>query len=87
MKTTRVFTPKTGRDAVHIEIDGKILVLRRANLDNFASNALKEAELERQFGDLLPESIWIHQNRDGNMAVATGKKPAVWPEDEVDLWR
>lgn len=31
-----------------------------------------------------PEDLWVHLNRDGTWAIATGPEPpAVWPEDEV----
>jgi len=34
-------------------------------------------------GVVLPR-VFVHVNRDGSLAVATGRVPKVWPEDEVD---
>jgi len=34
-------------------------------------------------GLALP-GVYVHMNRDGSLAVATGQKPAVWPEDEPE---
>jgi hypothetical protein len=32
---------------------------------------------------LAANNIWLHHNRNGRWAMATGQEPAVWPEDEV----
>ncbi len=30
--------------------------------------------------------VFIHKNRDGSYAMATGKEPLVWPEDDKTIW-
>jgi len=29
------------------------------------------------------DTIFLHKNRNGTIAVATGQEPKVWPEDEI----
>ncbi len=34
-------------------------------------------------GGLMLDDLFVHVNRDGSVAVATGAVPDIWPEDEI----
>lgn len=38
----------------------------------------------QQAGMPLPR-VWFHVNRDGSIAIATGRYPVIWPEDDLRL--
>jgi len=57
------------------------------DLRTFNTAVKVEAELKRQaslIGDSLA-NIFIHINRDGSLAIATGRAPGTWPEDEINI--
>jgi len=80
IKTVR--HPRTAQEAqIIIETaDGKVFQPSKAALDTLATPTAVKAEAEKALGKL--DDLFIHKNRDGSWAVATGAAPAVWPEDE-----
>jgi len=60
--------------------DGRRLELSKAQL------ALQntEGKLDQVIKATLGEPIFVHLNRNGRYAIATGERPVVWPEDEVE---
>lgn len=82
MGLTRITTrkPTKGPVAVTIEVDGKQVDISYADkLTRFNSEADFKAEIERVVGTKIP--IFVHFNRDGGVAIATGRAPEIWPED------
>lgn len=70
--------------ALLIEIDKRRFEIDHAERNTFDSVKKLESEIERQASlssTILP-SIFYHVNRDSSIAIATGQKPDVWPEDE-----
>ena len=81
----RIKTVKHPRTALEAQIiielaDGKNYTASKAALDTLATPTAVKAEAEKALGKL--DDLFIHKNRDGSWAVATGAAPAVWPEDE-----
>lgn len=85
MDLTRVATFKDkGRAAVLLEVAGCRVQISHLELVTYATVVDMEDELCRRAslaGKSLPR-FFIHKNRDGSLAVATGTEPEVWPEDE-----
>jgi len=74
------------KDPVSITVDGVEIVITRQDVAS-----LNTADDIRQFLETLALTsavelprIYVHLNRDRSVAVATGREPAVWPEDEVE---
>lgn len=87
MLVTRVAAWKQAKQgpAVLVVIDGKKVEIAHADLVTHDTAAKVKAELETQAGKVLP-GLFIHVNKAGNLAVATGQEPDVWPEDEAELY-
>jgi hypothetical protein len=69
--------------AVLVETGKGTYALRAADLLTYDSESKVMAELSRQAAlanDALG-TIHIHQNRDGSLAIASGREPSIWPED------
>lgn len=79
---TRLATFKPGGDTgIIIElVGGRRAEISQAALGTLETPAAILAEAERQAGRTL--GIFFHVNRDGSVALATGREPEVWPEDE-----
>lgn len=60
--------------------DGTSYPLTDAELEAL-SNGDKATETLQQ--DLAAYNVYVHKNRNGRWATATGQEPTVWPEDEV----
>jgi len=89
MGINRIATYKLGKSdtAVLIEVDGKPIEITYSELSTYNT----EKKIENRIDFLaskskvdLPE-IFIHKNRDGSVAVATGQEPDIWPEDEKEI--
>jgi hypothetical protein len=39
-------------------------------------------EIEKVISKEAKPDLFIHKNRDGSWAIATGEDPKIWPEDE-----
>lgn len=86
MGLTRVATSKDKEKyALVLVVDNKELKLTHKDLEkeNTADKIVKV--IEKQAGDTSLPSIFVHLNRDGSLALATGAEPGVWPEDELDV--
>lgn len=84
MAIRRIATSRAGkgRPAFALEVDDKLIELEHADLSTHNTSEKVLAEVERLAQQSLP--IFIHFNRDGSLAVATGWPPDVWPEDEPE---
>lgn len=85
MALTRVATWKDAKQgkAVLLVIDGQKLEISHADLATFDTEKKIKDELELQatIGNVQPPAMFVHINRDGSLALATGAAPKVWPED------
>lgn len=75
-----------GTDTV-IEIETEetgtsIITRTEINADDRASAVL--SELESKIGRGRINNLFIHRNRNGTYAIATGAEPTTWPEDETE---
>ncbi len=88
MTLTRIATWKTAAKgyAIILTVDGHDLKLEHTDLVTYDTAKKVEDELSRQasVSAAEPPAIYVHVNRDGSLALATGSAPEVWPEDEVD---
>lgn len=86
MKVTRVAAWKRAAQgpAVLVVVDGVEVKILHADLITHDTAAKIKTELETQAGKALP-GLFIHVNKAGNLAVATGQEPDTWPEDVVDV--
>jgi len=67
---------ETGKAAYHLTADDLLMHDTTAKI---------ATELSRQVSalkDSLPP-FFVHKNRDGSLALAVGREPEVWPEDEA----
>ena len=83
MNRIATFKQGTNADALIIEIGGTMLKIQHSELGQLTSaNAIK-TELTRQasLGNKQLPELFIHVNRDGSLALATGHEPPVWPEN------
>ena len=76
------------REPITIEVGDKTFSVSRTVL--LAQNTEKKIErylanLPNITGVALPP-IFIHINRDGSIALATGKAPDIWPEDDTEVF-
>ena len=63
-----------GKDTVMIPLD---------DLTQLTANRDLRDEVNRQLGRTFTRQIFMHKNRDGSVAIATGTTtPDRWPEDE-----
>ena len=82
MKRIQTRKGKAGRDGlIRIQVGDKVVQLDRPEA---VGNAVAVKNRLRQLSkrDLL--DVFVHQNRDGSFAVATGAEPDVWPEDREE---
>jgi hypothetical protein len=71
--------------AVLVETEKQTYLLTADDLLTYDSAEKVKTELDRQVSaakETLPP-LFVHKNRDGSLALATGGAPAVWPEDEA----
>lgn len=69
-----------------IEIDGRSAVFTKADITaRVGKEAQIKSEIEAKMGRTLGIPIFFHRNRDGTLAVATGREPEMWPEDEAEM--
>ena len=69
--------------AVAFEIgftDNVTIKLTKQQLTTFDTQEKLDAFIKTQTSG-RPEEIYLHKNRDGRIAVATGSEPDTWPED------
>jgi hypothetical protein len=69
--------------AVLVETGKEAYLLTADDLLTYDSAEKAKIELERQVSaskETLPP-LFVHKNRDGSLALATGAAPDVWPED------
>jgi N-dimethylarginine dimethylaminohydrolase len=86
MALQRVATWKRAEQgkAVLLVVDGKRIEINHASLTTLDTAEKIEAELQSQAttSNVQLPKIFVHVNRDGSVAVATGAEPRAWPEDE-----
>lgn len=87
MTIKRIATTRDTRKAYAVLIETKRGRYQLTANDLLTHDTAKKvgAELKRQAditADSLP-NIFVHVNRDGSLALATGHEPDVWPEDEI----
>ena len=73
-----------GGRGIRISIGNKTVQLTRAELTSIATGRQRRERFEELTG-IRMRDLFIHKNRDGSFAFATGQRPTVWPEDEVQL--
>ena len=61
--------------------DNKTYSLNKSSLDAYSTTADLKTAMEASVGNKIAD-IFFHKNRDGSYAIATGREPKVWPEDE-----
>lgn len=86
MGIKRIATTRDARKAYAVLIETRRGRYQLTANDLLTHDAAKkiEVELKRQ-ADITADSlssIFVHVNRDGSLALATGAEPNVWPEDE-----
>ena len=85
IKAVRIATrkdPKLGA-AVYVEIvDQPTITITHSELTTHDTAEKLKAEAERQANATLGE-VFFHFNRDGTVAVALGREPTIWPEDDM----
>ena len=77
----------TDKVAFSIEyVDEKVASVDRTALvsPTLSTDAQLVEEVTRQLKEVPTVPVFLHKNRSGTIAVATGAEPEVWPEDEVD---
>lgn len=86
---TRVATFKPGRrrEAIVLEINGRQMKIDHADLSTFKNAKAMEAAIRAQAAtsNVKLPPIFVHVNRDGSLALATGAAPNRWPEDDLEL--
>ena len=83
----RISTSKRGRGdhALVMEVGGVRVQLDHNEVEGLATGRIK-ASLEQVCKDERADTlIFVHRNRDGTLAIATGEEPDIWPEDEEKL--
>lgn len=75
----RPLTSQTTQMIVELA-NAKRFTASEATLITLATPAAVKTEAEKIIGKTT--DLFIHKNRDGSWAVATGEEPRVWPEDE-----
>lgn len=82
MGLTRISTRK---GEFVIEINGRSAAFTKEDITaRVGKEAQIKAEIEGKLGRALGIPIFFHRNRDGTLAVATGRAPEMWPEDEAE---
>lgn len=82
MRLLRVATPSVSMDEtvafrIHTEVE---IAIRRDAIVGRTESQIKTAIVKAAKQHELPE-FFIHINRDGTFAMATGREPNMWPED------
>ena len=87
MALTRVATSsRETKSAVIIAVDGKTLELSQAQTADTTAEQIKVLlESAASLSNVQLPTVTMHVNRDGSIAMATGKLPKdfVWPEDDT----
>lgn len=78
----RITVVWVGPDAITRTYTVNQRVLNRYDTEEEAKADLDQWTMNN-FGYILND-IWLHKNRDGTWAIATGQHPGVWYEDEVE---
>ncbi len=65
---------------IKLGIGDKLVEFKPAEVSALKSTITLQNVIRMAAGDI---PIFIHKNRNGRYAIATGKEPLVWPEDEV----
>ena len=69
------------KDGITIELTGrKPFTVPKATVDTAADAAAVKTAIDTAAGQPVP--IFVHKNRTGSYALATGYEPLIWPEDE-----
>lgn len=63
--------------------DGVTVELEKSKLSELNTAAKLNQDLTARLAG-RSEKIFLHLNRRGNVAVATGSEPETWPEDEQE---
>lgn len=83
IKRVGTFKPSKRETAAIVQIGDVEVIITHADKDfSLNTEAKFRAELIRVVGNKPP--VFVHFNRDGSVAIATGKEPDVWPEDITD---
>jgi hypothetical protein len=69
--------------AIIIEWNGRSIAVQHSQLATLNTATKLKLAVETIAGESL--SVWFHFNRAGNVAMATGAEPEVWPEDDIGL--
>ncbi len=86
---TRISTIGDTDNQIIIETGGKKKKkkkgkLTRAEMAGLDTPGKRRKRLEQLIGKKLPD-VFVHKNRDGSYAVATGKEPTEWPEGTLPV--
>jgi len=73
-----------GEPAFRIVVGGQEITLSHAQADTLSTESAVQAAIEQvaQTSKVELPRIFVHKNRDGTWALATGQEPDAWPEDE-----
>lgn len=93
MGLTRIGTSKLGSPrpaCILVLSSGAQIAIAHAQLASLRTTFPSDGDLEDALqgvvstgmGEGIPGGLFIHVNRDGSLALATGVRPDVWPEDE-----
>lgn len=75
---------KTDKPAVTIRVDGRTFSLSHEQVsDRTGTQIVADLESAASLSGVDLPRLYVHVNRDGSLAVATGREPETWPED----WR
>lgn len=84
MSLQRIATSRKGdKPLLELAIGGKLLQLSQEQADSTVAKLAVALQADATTAKVKLPTITIHKNRDGSFAVATGKPPGVWPEDEI----
>ena len=74
-----------------VKADGIVVTTKTANYSasSLSLGSLDTAEklateIEKVISKEAKPDLFLHKNRDGSWAIATGEEPKTWPEDEKE---
>jgi hypothetical protein len=84
MAIKRIFSGNSKSDvAYEVEFtDDTKISLTKSSLTILDTKEKLDTDLTTKMG-ARKDKIFLHKNRSGTIAVATGAEPEVWPEDEI----
>lgn len=85
LESLATFKSHVRDEAISLCVGGKKCRLTQAQMAAYRFNRGIIAEIKaqaREHGITLPD-IFIHVNRDGSLALATGAPPRIWPEGMI----